>query len=103
VKKQGDVGLLRYKLVLGNGGVLEMFERFQVGQGTVEVGRYSFHWQDAAGELYKRWDNAPHHPEVLTHPHHVHDGDEANLLSCGPVTAEEVLAIVAAEGAGKTG
>jgi len=74
---QGDLGLLRYRLTLRGGGLLEMFERFQVVAGSVQVTKYSFHWQDATGQLLKRWDNAAHHPEVLTRPHHVHDGAEA--------------------------
>ena len=96
---QGDVGLLCYRLTLRDGGLLEMFERFQVVGGRLQVTKYSFHWQDTDGQLCKRWDNAAHHPEVSTHPHHVHDGAEANVLPHGPIGAEEVLAIIAAEAA----
>jgi len=94
---QGDMGLFRYRLMLRDGGLLEMFERFRVVEGKARVAKYSFHWQDAAGQLRKRWDNAAHHPEVSTHPHHVHDGGEANVLPHGLISAEEVLAIVAEE------
>ena len=94
---QGNMGLFRYRLTLRDGGLLEMFERFQVVRGRTQVAKYSFHWQDAAGQLRKRWDNAAHHPEVSTHPHHVHDGGEANVLPHGPISAEEVLAIIAEE------
>ncbi|MGA9349010.1 MAG: DUF6516 family protein [Anaerolineae bacterium] len=96
---QGDVGLLRYRLTLRDGGLLEMFERFQVVGGRLQVTKYSFHWQDADGQLRKRWDNAAHHPEVPTRPHHVHDGAEANVLPHGLISAEEVLAIIAEEAA----
>lgn len=96
---QGDMGLLRYRLTLHDGGLLEMFERFQVVGGGIQVAKYSFHWQDVAGQLIKRWDNAAHHPELSTHPHHVHDGAEANVQSHGPISAEGVLALIAAEAA----
>jgi len=96
---QGDVGLLRYRLTLRDGGQLEMFERFQVVGGRLQVTKYSFHWQDADGQLRKRWDNAAHHPEVPTRPYHVHDGAEANVLPHGLISAEEVLAIIAEEAA----
>jgi hypothetical protein len=96
---QGDMGLFRYRLTLDGGGLLEMFERFQVVEERLQVAKYSFHWQDAAGQLRRRWDNAAHRPEVSTHPHHVHDGAEANVLPHGPIGAEEVLAIIAAEAA----
>ncbi len=89
------MGLFRYRLTLRDGGVLELFERFQVVEGRLQVAKYSFHWQDAAGQLRKRWDNAAHHPKVSTQPHHVHDGEEANVLPHGPIGAEEVLAIIA--------
>ena len=97
---QGDMGMLRYRLTLSGSGPLEIFERFQVVEGRVQVAKYSFHWQDAAGQLLKRWDNAAHHREISTHPHHVHDGAEANVRPHGPINAEEVLALVAAEASG---
>ncbi len=96
---QGDVGLFRYRLTLRDGGLLEMFERFQVVGGRLHVTKYSFHWQGSDGQLRKRWDNAAHHPEVPTHPHHVHDSTEANVLSREPISAEGVLAIIAEEAA----
>ena len=34
--------------------------------------KYSYHWQDKSGCLLSRWDNAPHHREVLSYPHHRH-------------------------------
>jgi hypothetical protein len=97
---QGDVGLFRYRLTLCDGGLLEMFERFRIMKEKLQVTKYSFHWQDADSQLRKRWDNAAHHPEVLTHPHHVHDGAEANVLPHRPISAEEVLSIIAEEASG---
>ena len=88
-----------YQLSLRDGSLLEMFERFQVVGGGVQVTKYSFHWQDANGQLRKRWDNAAHHLEVLTSPHHLHDGAEADVLPHGPVSAEEVLAIIVEDAA----
>jgi hypothetical protein len=68
-----------------------MFERFQVIAGRVEVGKYSLHWQNGAGQLLRRWDSVPHHPELSTYPHHVHGGAEENVQSHGPINAKEVL------------
>ena len=36
--------------------------------------KYAYHWQRANGELIARWDNAPHHPQLSTFPHHKHEG-----------------------------
>ena len=96
---QGDIGLFRYRLTLRGGGLLELFERFQIVGGRLQVTKYSFHWQSADGKLRKRWDNAAHYPEAPTHPHHVHDSTEANVLPHEPISAEEVLAIIAEEAA----
>jgi hypothetical protein len=92
---QDDQGLFRYRLTLRDGGLLEVFERFQVFEGRVEVSKYSFHWQDAGGQFVKRWDNAAHHPEVSTHPHHIHEGAEANVLAHEPMDAQKLLALIA--------
>jgi hypothetical protein len=32
----------------------------------------AYHWQDKEGKLRCRWDNAPHWPDMPTHPHHKH-------------------------------
>ncbi|NLS77419.1 MAG: hypothetical protein GXY76_09200 [Chloroflexi bacterium] len=92
---QGDGGLFRYRLALQDGGLLEMVERFRVVAGEVQVGMYAFHWQDANGALVRRWDNAAHHPEISTYPHHVHEGAEDHVLPHEPVSAERILALVA--------
>jgi hypothetical protein len=63
-------------------------------------GDYSYHWEwrRQTGRMY-RWDNAPHHPQVITFPAHFHDGNEAtvdaSILSLEPMTAlRHVLACV---------
>ena len=97
---QGDSGLVRMRLTLSDGSLLELFERFQITAGTLQVIKYRFHWQDASGEVRRRWDNAAHHPEVQTHPHHVHDGSESNVLSHAAVSAVDVLAYITTSLAG---
>jgi hypothetical protein len=91
---QGESGLFRYRLTTQNGDLLEVFERFEIEQQYVIVSKYSYHWQRADGQLIKRWDNAPHHPEVPTHPDHLHDGDENNVLSYAPVKLTDVLSML---------
>ncbi len=93
---QGDLGLFRYRLFLCDDSLLEMFEFFQI-QETVQLIKYSFHWQNLDGRLRKRWDNAAHHPEVSTSPHRFHNGEEINAAPCGPIDAEEVLSVITAE------
>ena len=94
---QGDVGLFRYRLTLHDSSLLELFVLFAVVDREIRVQKYSFHWQTGTGGLIKRWDNAAHHPEVMTYPHHLHKGAELNVLPCQPMDVEAVLAIVVEE------
>lgn len=91
---QEDIGMFRYRLTLRDGSLLELFERFQIVNAQVVVGKYRYHWQDLEGRLRKRWDCAAHHPEVPTFPHHVHDGEEATVRPHHAVTTKDILAII---------
>ncbi|MBI1879412.1 MAG: hypothetical protein HYR94_14540 [Chloroflexi bacterium] len=91
---QEKIGLYRYRLALTDSGLLEMFERFEVAMDEVKVTKYSFQWQDAQGRLQKRWDNAAHHPQVSTHPYHVHDKSDDTVLPHEPVTAIDILKLI---------
>ena len=55
--------------------------------------KYSYRWQTHMGEMLLRWDNAPHHPAIPTHPHHKHDGEQ--IGPAARVSIEDVLAELA--------
>lgn len=74
-----------------------MFEFFKIGSGQVEIIKYSFHWQTESGQLIKRWDNAPHHPEIATYSHHLHNGCEDSGFPYLPVDIEDILKQVSAQ------
>ena len=88
---QGNKGLWRYRVTLQDDSFLEMFEFFEIQSDKVEVIKYSFHWQSDDGKFIKRWDNAAHHPEIETYPHHLHEGVEDFVLPYQPVKFEEIL------------
>jgi len=50
---------------------------------------YSFHWQDENNRLVCRWDNAPHHKNIATFPHHKHYNDA--VIESSEITIVEVL------------
>ena len=81
----------RYRVALADGGLVEMTERVLEAQGTLRVTTYRHHWQDPSGRLVQRWDNAPHHPEVETFPHHLHDRAEDRVVAHPAVTGLQVL------------
>jgi hypothetical protein len=68
-------GKLRVKAVLHDGSMLEFFLYIRENNGRINQEKYSFHWQDAQGNLRRRWDNAPHHPALDNAPHHLHLAD----------------------------
>lgn len=83
-------GKLRIKVELSGGGKAEFFE-YLVATPEVRIVKYSFHCQTASGTLLKRWDNAPHFPEMPNVPHHVHLADGAVIPAAQPPDIAAVL------------
>jgi hypothetical protein len=54
--------------------------------------KYSYHWQNKSGKLICRWDNAPHHPEIETFPHHKHEGGK--MCPSEEVTLDAALKLI---------
>ena len=90
----GDVGYFRVRSKLANADELMFMERFRRKNDAIAVEKYSFHWQNAEGKLIRRWGNAPHHPEISSFPHHLHDADDSNIRPHGPVDVFEMLRII---------
>ncbi len=89
VVEEENVQLLRVRAELIDGSLLYIRELF-----LPDHSKYSYHWQTQAGGMLLRWDNAPHHPEISTHPDHEHKGDR--LGPSARVSVEEILAELAA-------
>ncbi len=87
--------IYRIRITLSDGGLLEMMERvLESDMGYCKTTTYSFHWQDRNGSLVRRWDNAPHHPELDSFPYHIHVEREANVVSGECLNALGVIAEV---------
>jgi hypothetical protein len=84
VVEEESVQFLRARAELIDGSLLHVRELF-----FPDHSKYSYHWQTQTGKLLLRWDNAPHHPEVSTHPDHKHERDQ--VVPSMRVSAEEVL------------
>ena len=85
--------IYRIRVQLQNDNLLEACERVSENIIKCEFSRtkYHFHWQDENRQLVKRWDNAPHHPELETFPCHVHIGSESSCHACEPLSLPTVL------------
>lgn len=55
-----------------------------------DVRRYSYHIQKE-DKMVRRWDNAPHWPDMKTFPHHLHIESNKNVSECQEVLIGDVL------------
>ena len=79
-----DSSILKVRVELKNGWLMDYWEHRAPG-----LRRYSFHvFHDS--QMIARWDNAPHHPEVATFPHHKHVSNEIQVSE--EMHVEKVLA-----------
>lgn len=64
-------------------------------EGNLQVIAYGYQWMDADTNLLRRWDNAKHYPKLPGYPHHLHDGDEKNVVPGEPMNLFKVLDLIA--------
>lgn len=88
-----DEGLFRYKIHYSNGNILEAYQKFQLQSQHIVPIKYSFHLQNKDNILIKRWDNAPHHPELENFPNHIHETEDI-VIPGQIITLEDVLSII---------
>jgi len=86
---------LRVRASLADGSRLEFSEYVErTPEGRMQVEVYSYHWENAEGQLILRWDNTPHFPNLPGFPHHVHDGDAGITRTGEPMDVFTVLDII---------
>jgi len=66
-------GYIRFVIEFIDNSELHVFEYVDSGLHKLN---YSYHWQNNEKKLIKRWDNAPHHSNIETFPHHLHDKND---------------------------
>jgi len=81
---EGAVQLLKVRAVLKDASTLHVTELH-----TADFQKYSYHWQAGNGDILLRWDNAPHHKELKTFPHHRHE--ENKVLPSHRITVDELI------------
>lgn len=82
-------GSIKGRIKFYNDSILEFSEQVVLRRGVIEKLRYTYHYQTKAEQLIFRYDNAPHHPHIVTHPHHKHVGP--NIESALPPDLNDVL------------
>jgi len=85
------IALYCYRIKLKDGSTIEITERLLEEGKKLDTTKYRYHWQTQSGKLIKRWDNAPHHPEIDTFPNHLHIGTDDHVLRFSKISALNIL------------
>jgi hypothetical protein len=83
-------GLVRYRIYFWDESYLEVYEVVSTELGYPVRVHYAYSYF-RAGQLVFRYDNAPHHPEIATHPHHKHIGVTERLAPADQPSLSQVL------------
>lgn len=65
-------GNLRIRLRFSDNSLLELSEAIRITGNTFQRISYRYHYQSSVGKTIFRYDDAPHHPNIKTYPHHKH-------------------------------
>jgi hypothetical protein len=81
---------LKIVVYFADGSNLRVTEEWEEGV----LVRYSYYWLASDNQLKVGWDNAPHHVNLVTFPHHKHVGHQANRQPSDETCLEEVMQVI---------
>jgi len=67
---------LKGHLLIIDSSILEIAIFATESHNLLSIEKYRFHYMDRIGRMLFRYDNAPHHSEIGSHPHHKHTPDK---------------------------
>ena len=88
------IAYLKGAISLIDGSTLFFAQYVQIGQagsGQINRKKYRYHWRALDGNTRYRWDNARHHPNLSSFPHHVHVGAAEDVRETLPADLWRVL------------
>ena len=68
--KSRIIGIVHGILGMIDGSTLQFMELVNIKRDKMIRLKYRFHLTNVTDEMVFRYDNAPHHPEIATYPHH---------------------------------
>ena len=77
ISEEEQISKLKAKLSLFDGTILWVREVWS--KGRIEA--YSYYWLRPDNSVIIGWDNAPHHKEIISFPHHKHLGNKVEPSS----------------------
>lgn len=76
IRKINDfLGIIEGNLTFES-GVLDILEVIKVTENKITKKKYKYNFRSIKNELIFRYDNAPHHQDMSTFPHHKHINSE---------------------------
>lgn len=82
-------GYIKAKVFFTDGSILSFREYVSAESEPIVKLSYSYHYYKGQSLIF-RYDNAPHHKELSSFPHHKHLAGEI-VIPCLPATIESVL------------
>jgi len=80
-------GYIKCEIVFKDDSVLSFSEVKDTEIDTKD--KYSYHFMNSSNDLIFRYDNAKHHPELSTFPHHKHS--QLGVSESSEMTIEEIM------------
>lgn len=88
-------GLLKCRVYFWDDSQLDIYEAVSTELGYPVRIHYAYTYLRAGKHIF-RYDNAPHHPGILTYPHHKHVGETECPIPAEPPSLHQVLTEIAA-------
>ena len=79
-----EMTILKGRFIFLDYSILEFNELISNNENN-----YRFHYMGPTGTLIKRWDTAPHHPNISTHPYHIHESNK--VIASEIMNLEKIL------------
>ncbi len=90
-EQEGETYMLHISACLQDGSKLELRDYLFADSSR----KYAYQWTEVDGSLRRRWDNAPHWPDIVTAPHHVHSPNQQIPTASTITNLEDLLACLA--------
>ena len=90
--KSKTVGIIHGTIGMADGSTLQFLELITIKEEGITRPKYRFYFMDSADKMIFRYDNAPHHSEVATYPHHKHIRGKEKPKQSKEIGLREVLA-----------
>jgi hypothetical protein len=95
----GKAVYMKGNLIFVDSSVLEIAMFVSETPEAVKIEKYRLHYMKSNGQMLFRYDNAPHHPEIASYPHHKHTPDD--IISSTETSLKDVLKEISASIIGK--